>query len=72
MDGELKFVIGMSVVVVAFTTMLVITCDKIEKKKCLTKYADFQPEYVDFITKCQIKYKGKTIPAEALRITVDN
>lgn len=40
----------------------------IDKQSCLSKYADFQPEYRGAITGCLVQYNGKTVPAESLRV----
>lgn len=40
----------------------------INKASCLSKYADFQPEYRGVITGCLVQYNGKTVPAESLRV----
>lgn len=39
-----------------------------EFEQCYTKYNDFQPEYVGFITGCLVQYNGKTVPVESLRV----
>ena len=38
------------------------------RASCLSKYADFQPEYRGVITGCLVQYNGKTVPAESLRV----
>lgn len=40
----------------------------IDRASCLSKYADFQPEYRGVITGCLVQYNGKTVPAESLRV----
>lgn len=39
-----------------------------ERERCLTRYADFQPEYHGFVTGCLVQYNGKTVPASSLRV----
>lgn len=55
-------------VFVAFIAMLVFGIYSADKKQCYTKYLDFQPEYKGMITGCMVKYNGKTIPVESLRV----
>lgn len=46
------------------------TVAKVERKKCHTRYADFQPEYVDAMTGCMITVDEQRVPAESLRMTL--
>lgn len=53
---------------VAFTVSLVFLINATESERCLTRYADFQPEYHGIVTGCLVQYNGKTVPAESLRV----
>ena len=54
--------------VVVALAVLVLTVRILDKKACLSRYADFQPEYHGMITGCLVQYNGKTVPVEALRV----
>lgn len=52
----------------AFVMLALVGCGiAIERESCLSKYADFQPEYHGIITGCLVQHNGKTVPAESLR-----
>ncbi len=54
---------------VFFVVVFIIGCMYvIDKKACLSKYRDFNPEYVGLITGCMVEYNGKTVPSESLRV----
>lgn len=59
-------------VIVGFYTFIIlalVACEfAVKRESCLSKYADFQPEYHGVITGCLIQYNGKTVPAESLRV----
>lgn len=40
------------------------------KQKCYKAYAQFNPEYVGFITGCMITVDEQRVPASALRMTI--
>lgn len=65
MDKELWAMVG----VVAFIMLALFGgIVVIGRASCLSKYADFQPEYRGVITGCLVQYNGKTVPAESLRV----
>lgn len=65
MDKELWIIVG----VVAFIMLALFGgIVAIERAACISKYADFQPEYRGAITGCLVQYNGKTVPAESLRV----
>lgn len=64
MDRGLWAIVG----VYAFVILALVSCVfAIEKQSCVSKYADFQPEYHGVITGCLVQHNGKTVPAESLR-----
>lgn len=54
--------------VVASLVVLVLSIQTLDKKACLSRYVDFQPEYHGIITGCLVQYNGKTVPSESLRV----
>lgn len=55
---------------IAIIAALLHTAAKVDRKKCYTRYADFQPEYVDAMTGCMITVDEQRVPAESLRMTL--
>lgn len=65
MDRALWAIVGFY----AFVILALVGCVfAIERESCLSKYADFQPEYRGAITGCLVQHNGKTVPAESLRV----
>lgn len=65
MDKELWVFVG----VVAFIILTLFGgIAAIDRASCLSKYADFHPEYHGIITGCLVQYNGKTVPTESLYI----
>lgn len=69
MSDEFITVITVLVIIAGFIWFICLGAYLIDKKQCYTKYNDFQPEYVGFITGCMVQYNGKTVPIESLRVT---
>lgn len=65
MDKELCVTVGAVAFIMAAFFGVIVAADR---ESCLTKYADFQPEYRGAITGCLVQYNGKTVPAESLRV----
>ena len=42
----------------------------LEKRHCFSAYAQFGPEYPDFITGCMITVDEQRVPAKTLRMTL--
>lgn len=69
MSKEIWYLIGALVgIIVAFTVGLFFLINTMERKGCLTRYADFQPEYHGIVTGCLVQYNGKTVPSSSLRV----
>lgn len=60
------FIVGCVVVVGGICYLL----NRIDRKECYSRYAEFQPEYVGAITGCMITVDDQRIPADALRMTI--
>lgn len=65
MDTEFIIIIAG---VISFICLMFFGVYLMDKKQCYTKYSDFKPEYVGVITGCMVKYNGKTVPVESLRV----
>lgn len=57
------------VTLVAIVGGLIYIGERVERKRCYSRYADFQPEYVGSMTGCMITVDEQRAPASALRIT---
>lgn len=68
MSENFRFWCRLIGMIVGSVAMLVLIVSLLDKSACLSKYADFQPEYRGVITGCLVQYNGKTVPAESLRV----
>lgn len=65
MDEELLVIICAAV---AIFTAMGFWAKYLAKETCLTRYADFQPEFHGMIKGCMVQYNGKTVPIEVVRV----
>lgn len=62
--------------IVALTTVIAVCAavlfagNFVAKQKCYKAYAQFNPEYVGFITGCMITVDEQRVPANSLRVTL--
>lgn len=69
MNKEALQFCGVISVIIMFFVLAVLFSREVDRKSCLSKYADFQPEYHGMITGCLIRVGDKTVPIESLRLT---
>lgn len=59
---------GVVLVIITFFVLAVFFSREVDRKSCLLKYADFQPEYRGMIIGCLVHVGDKTVPVESLRL----
>ena len=57
-------------IVLSLVALLIWVCYAMDRTKCYRAYAQFNPEYVGFITGCMITMDEQRVPASALRMTI--
>ena len=59
---------GVVLVILTFFALAIFFSREVDRKSCLAKYADFQPEYHGMIIGCLVRVGDKTVPVESLRL----
>ena len=60
---------GVVLVIITFFVLAVLFSREVDRKSCLSKYVDFQPEYHGMVTGCLVRVGDKTIPVESFCLT---
>ena len=59
---------GVISIIIMFFVLATLFSREVDRKSCLSKYADFQPEYRGMVTGCLVRVGDKTVPVESLRL----
>lgn len=68
MNKEALQFLGVVLVIIMFFILAIFFSREVDRKSCLSKYADFQPEYHGMFIGCLVRVGDKTVPVESLRL----
>lgn len=69
-DDELKLICVFFLALIALAVGVARLDYHFDKKRCYTRYADFQPEYVGWVSGCMVTVDEQRVPASSVRMTM--
>lgn len=69
-DDELGLILGVVGIVFALFAGIMYADYRVDKHVCYTRFKDYQPEYVGWVTGCMVTIDEQRVPASSVRMTM--